>query len=486
MDEKDTSFLPAELIAQALEDFIRSVESLADTFPLVVSAIHTSQSENHKKSLAGLMALMKEFTDFHNIVPQGDQIDNIEDVDIKTTEETGEIVERAIKRVFEDVSWMKASSQRFPYMMRHFHDLAKELEKLTLANRLVQQSFVISLISQYDAFLGKLIRALFLMKPETLNASERNITFLQLQEFGSVEDAKEYIIEKEIESILRESHPEQFDWLERKYGIELRKGLDVWPTFVEATQRRNLFVRNNGVISNQYISVCQKHNVGLIKSVKLGEKVEVTPEYFREVYECILEIGIKLAHVLWRKVYPQGREKADSNLISTCFDLLQRERYHLACVLLDFSTEVLKKHASDENRRIFIVNRAQAYKWLGNREKSIKIINGEDWSASSDKFRLAVAVIMDDFERADSLVRKIGAHGDITMDFYREWPLFREYRKSEGFLKNFEETFGELFYSEEDLSAAINAIKDAIASDIVEGSVNLDIAEIVTDSGDLS
>ncbi len=56
---------------------------------------------------------------------------------------------------------------------------------------------MISLISQYDAFLGRLIRTLFLIKPESLSMSEKNISFAQLQTFESIEDAKEYILEKE-------------------------------------------------------------------------------------------------------------------------------------------------------------------------------------------------------------------------------------------------------------------------------------------------
>ncbi len=324
---------------------------------------------------------------------------------------------------------------------RKFQKLREEIEKSVYSIKLVLRSFIISLISQYDAFLGRLIRALFLIQPESLNISERNITFAQLQTFESVEDAREYIIEKEIEAVLRKSHSEQFDWLKNKFDIKLHEGLNIWPTFIEVTERRNLFVHNSGVVTSQYLNACKMHNVELAEGVHVGVELEATPDYFKNVYESIFEIGVKLAHVLWRKVEPEDRERADKNLNSICYELLVANRFRLASILLDFATD-LKRYSSDQSRRTFIVNRAQAYKWSGDFEKAKKIITNEDWSAASDQFKLAEAVILDDFDRADDLVKRIGSTSDsIDKNAYREWPLFTEYRKSEGFLKAFEEVF---------------------------------------------
>lgn len=63
------------------------------------------------------------------------------------------------------------------------------------------------------------------------------------------------------------------------------------------------------------------------------------------------------------------------------------------------------------------------------------IVKSADWSASSDRFKLAEAVLLDDFDTANYLVKKIGSQGDVKIFAYREWPIFREYRKTEGVLK---------------------------------------------------
>jgi len=477
------------LIAQVVESFITSVDGLADTFPLAMKALADAQWKNIEKTMSSFISLMHEYIEFHYLkIKDKDEITHMleslyekkkeyvthasdelskEELE-KFKEKSQEIFEmflETINQILKDVSWMRSSSQRLPSMTIYLQTLMEHGQKMLVADKLMRQSFITSLISQYDAFLGKLIRALFLMKPETLNISERNISFSQLRDFNTIDDAREYIMRKEIENVLRDSHMEQFKWLKNKFGLELREGLTVWTTFVEVTERRNLFTHNNGVVSDQYINVCQEHEVKLSQEVKIGTELDVTSEYFELAYECIFEIGVKLAHVLWRKVAPQSLDEADDNLNAICYNLLAKGHYKLACVLLDFATQTLKKHSDDNMRRIFIINRAQAYKWAGDDEISRKIVNGADWSASSDKFKLGVAVLLDDFDQADYLVKKIGSQGDVRIVDYREWPLFREYRKTEGFLKAFEEVFNEPFYSEKDLFVAVDRLKDVISSE---------------------
>lgn len=109
---------------------------------------------------------------------------------------------------------------------------------------------LMGLVSSYDVFLSKLIRLIFITKPETLSSSERNISFRDLVSLDSVEAARELVIEKEIETVIRKSHQEQITWLENKLGIPLTKELDVWPNFVELCERRNLFTHTDGKVSS--------------------------------------------------------------------------------------------------------------------------------------------------------------------------------------------------------------------------------------------
>lgn len=332
------------------------------------------------------------------------------------------------------------------YELYHeFNKLSSKVESTELSYKIVPRSFVVSLISQYDAFLGRVIRTILHIKPEILNSSEKNLTYSQLIKFSSLDEVKELIIEKEIETVLRKSHSEQFDWLENKLDMPLRKDLSIWPKFIELTERRNLFVHCNGIISSQYISVCNEHKVEHQTECRVGGSLSVTPEYFYDAYMCIFEVGVKLAQVIWRKLQPTMLADADDNLNDICFSLICKEEYKLAIKLLEFATHILKKWGSDVNRRMFIINKAQCYKWDGQNDTCVRIINSEDWSSCDYRFLLAKSVLLDDFNRASELMCSIGVNGPVKKSDYRDWPLFKEFNKSEIFNSTYKAIYGEEF-----------------------------------------
>jgi hypothetical protein len=121
--------------------------------------------------------------------------------------------------------------------MRLFRTAGLYLHELKGGRNSLPGMFLMGLISSYDAFLSELMRLVFLTIPEMLSASEKNISFKDLVELGSIEAARNQIIEKEVETFLRQSHHAQFDilspdWVSRcgkiwKFGrISLRFARD--------------------------------------------------------------------------------------------------------------------------------------------------------------------------------------------------------------------------------------------------------------------
>jgi hypothetical protein len=302
---------------------------------------------------------------------------------------------------------------------------------------------VVALVSEYDAFLSGLIRILFELKPAALNASEKSFSYTDIAEFETIAALREHVVEKQIESVLRDSHAEQFKWLENKFGLVLRKGLPSWPAFIEITERRNLFVHNNGVVTKQYLDTCKEHgwNCG---ETKRGDTLLVDDLYFKHAHETIFEIAVKLAHVLWRKVDPNDRETADGNLAGhVIYELIFQERYSLAATMADFGSDTFKKFASEYQSRVLTINRAQAHKWLGDGRKCKEILDAEDWTASNDEFRLCVEALRENHDAVATLMRRISRAERPGPSGYREWPIFKEAKKQLSFQQAFQDIFGE-------------------------------------------
>lgn len=307
---------------------------------------------------------------------------------------------------------------------------------------LLPRNFVVSFVSEYDSFLGQLITKILRFKPEIIDSKDKSISLSDLVNLGCVEAAKDKIFAKEVESILRSSHADQFSWMEKAFDIPLTKGLESWPVFIELTERRNLFVHCDGVVSEQYLNVGRKHKAQIAPEIVVGKRLQAEKKYLKQSYEVLYEIGIKLSQVLWRKLSPSDLEKAESSLSHFTYELLIEENYSLAKNLLDFACCTLKKWDSEGSRLVYVVNRALAYKFSGDNEICQKILESEDWSACGDNYQLCVAVLKDDFDKAKRLMLRIGSAGSIGEVDYIEWPCFKDFRSSDEFISAFTEVFG--------------------------------------------
>lgn len=324
---------------------------------------------------------------------------------------------------------------------KKFETLERNASTSALASKIIPESLFVSLISQYDAFLTRLLRAIYEIKPDVLNGSERNLTFSQLVEMETVENARDYIIDKEIDTVLRKSHSEQFYYLEKLLGMKLREKLPIWQTFIEITERRNLLVHCDGVVSNQYVKNCKEHKCQ-IEKIKVGQRLGIEPKYFTNAYKCLYEIATKLTHTIWRKLLISDLKDADRELNDVCFHLLNTNSYELADILLEFGSDQ-KRHFNDSLKNVFIINGSLS-KYLQDKKKEAKqILDKKDWSASSDDFKLAYAVLTDDYETAYKMMVKIGDNGDVDKSDYKQWPLFNKIREEEKFKETYKEIFKE-------------------------------------------
>lgn len=384
-----------------LDTFLRHIDSIRDTLPMTLLLIQPYNKKANNDLLEFLDKNVKEIED-----------------------------DNGQKRVL-----IKADESKL------FESLERNATTSSLASKIIPDSLFVSLISQYDAFLTRLLRAIFEIKPEVLNGSERNLTFSQLVEMNSIANAREFIIDKEIDTVLRKSHSEQFDYLEKLIGIKLREKLPVWKTFIEITERRNLLVHCDGIISNQYIKNCKEHKCDLKKS-KVGDRLGVDPKYFTEAYKCLYEITVKLTHTLWRKLINSDLKSADRRLNDICLNLINSKHYKLADILLKFSCDQ-RDHSNDALKNVFIINCALSKYLQDQKEEANLILEKKDWSASSDDFKLAQAVLTEDYDRSYEIMNKIGNDGEVDKSDYKQWPIFTTIRKEERFKQVYNKIFEE-------------------------------------------
>jgi hypothetical protein len=303
--------------------------------------------------------------------------------------------------------------------------------------------YLLGLVSEYDAFLAQLMAALMTIKPELVGRIAKQLSMSDLEPLTSINEAKHLLVEKEIEYSLRQSHADQLKWFE-ELKVD-RRHLGPYADFIEVMERRNLVAHNGARVTNRYIQLTSTRSTTLApENLTVGQELPLTTEYLLRATDVLFEVAVRLAQISWRSVKASEFRPADVSLSRIIYVLLVFEEYALARDLLTFAVHDIKKHSSEHERLIFVVNLAQAHKWLGNEDACEKILEDVDWTACEPAFRLSRHALLDDFEEAAKLMRVVVQNGDETEENFRDWPVYRGFRRTE----LFKEVFRELFHKE--------------------------------------
>lgn len=310
---------------------------------------------------------------------------------------------------------------------------------------ILTRALFVQIFCEYDAFIGRLLTAIYQARPDLMRGISREISLADLLQFKDIEAACRGLLEKEIETFRRDSYIDQFSALESKFSLKTLRNFPEWKEFVEFCQRRNILVHNDGVVSEQYLAVCKREGVSLPPDTVAGARIGATNKGLARLIGVMSKLGYMLGHTLWSKVFPDQLEQMHQSLHLTIYAYLEDGRWTTAKYLADFAlTDPMTKGMKEATRRMIVVNSAIARKFSGDESGAQKILDASDWSAAMPEFRLAVAVLKDDFEGAGQILRKIGKSGEILNQWgYYNWPLFNKFRDREEFYRIYEEIYGE-------------------------------------------
>ncbi len=298
-------------------------------------------------------------------------------------------------------------------------------------------------------------------KPDLFKGIKREIALTDLLQFDSLGAVKLDMLEKEIETFRRESYIVQFSELEKKFDIRTLRDFPEWPTFVEMAQRRNLMTHNDGCVSQQYVIQCEREGYVFQSKPKIGEKLELSRDYLRNALLTVSKVGFMLSHTLWRKVLPRDIAKSDEAMNSEIYDLLSRKRWIAASEFGMFGlSQQMIRNSAEMDKRIRTVNTAIALKQTNRKADALRLMDQVDWSASLREFRLARAVLEDDFPEAARIMREIGKEGEMVQQLcYHTWPLFENFRECLEFHEAYKEIYGVPFIEKASKDAKAQAAK---------------------------
>ena len=322
-----------------------------------------------------------------------------------------------------------------------------EFEKMYTSKNEICRSLFISIVSKFDAFVAYTIKFILKNYKDARLSSNTQVNFSEIEKYSTIEDLRNVMIDKIAEDELYGTHADFIASIQKHAKIDLKlTSLDFWSRYIELTERRNLFVHCDGIVSQKYINVCSQHNA-LSENIELKTKLTLDETYFHEAYRTLVVLNVIIAFRIVLKIFPTQKNRIYSELTNLTYMLIYDEEFDLAVDLLTYFTNqsFIRKEINDETYRRWIINLAQAFKWSGKSKDCLTILNGVQWSASSNIFKLAYYVLCDDIDKVLNLMPKMKHEETFSNKFYMEWPLFKEIKKIDKFQKKYEELYNEKF-----------------------------------------
>ena len=302
------------------------------------------------------------------------------------------------------------------------------------ALKIVPESLFVSMVSQYDYLIGNIVRFIYDVNPQLICEQSGSITYVDLFNAPDLDSVKTNLLNKRIESLLRESHEEQLKILSSLIKADTLSKFEDYPTFVEMTQRRNLLVHAKGMVSDQYVSKCKKAGCNDVDSK--GTQLIVTKDYFIKAYVLFCSIGVMLSQTIARIILKKENilDQLDASLNHAIYGAIYDEEYGVAIKLSEYATKKEVKHVSQLDTVYFILNKAQAYKWNGDDEKCRKILSDYDFSAMTEEILVAKYALEDNVDAVVKAMEQIGKDGKIMSELsFADWAIFKEMRKKKKF-----------------------------------------------------
>jgi hypothetical protein len=197
------------------------------------------------------------------------------------------------------------------------------------------------------------------------------------------------------------------------------------------------------VVNETYLERCREAKLQIEKNISAGKTLTLSPKYLGKCVNILMEFGMLLIFMLWRKHIPDSHEKAFSCLGQSCYQLISKKRYIAAKNVLQFCLFKQKPTCSDNIHRMMVINLANAYKKLKIEAECEKVLANFDWSATKDEFQLCIASLRRDTERVVALMPGTAASNAITGNDFREWPVLDWVRDDPKVQETFERVYGE-------------------------------------------
>lgn len=310
----------------------------------------------------------------------------------------------------------------------------------------VNNAIFVGMVSMFDELIAKLIRESLKSVPELMNSFAMSIPYSEIVASDNFDALKDGLVESTVQSLMWKGRAEQIKWIEKNITKnEFSSIIPNYKDFIELTERRNVYVHNDGIATREYARKLK--DVGIVVSEEIvGKRLNLFSKYFLDSADNLIEAYIVISQSVVRKLTKSAgsevKDVIDSRFNQASYYQISNERFSSASRIA--GVIVSDKFAvSDITMKMATVNRAIALKKMGEAAEVEKVLSSCDWSSAKDEFQICIAAVREDLDAVEKLVPKLKGSEWITPSSYFEWPAFEWVRQKKKFWNLLENTYGD-------------------------------------------
>lgn len=254
------------------------------------------------------------------------------------------------------------------------------------------------------------------------------MTLENIRKLGSLENAEIFIIEQEVESIIRKSYTDWIDYLRKNMKLKMNYIEPFNEKIIEIIQRRNLFVHNEGIVNNIYLNNIDPK---LKEGVELGKRLSIDHAYIEESIDIFEHVGTLLGLEYWGVM--EKRSSARTNyIIDKGFNLMTEGKWELS---KDLHQLILNENTADNRKKsISLINYWLSMKRLGKFNEVQNEIEKSDFSDKTRDFKMSYFALLGKKDEMFDLMQEALEVNEVTLSDLRNWPVLDEFRNDERFV----------------------------------------------------
>lgn len=303
--------------------------------------------------------------------------------------------------------------------------ISEETEKLNdfegKINILYNTCFV-NLVTYFEQLISKLLYERFKIYPNAAGLNEKKITFGQVEVFCTIEDLKETLIQEELENIMRGNFQSWLKYITDKLSCDLSWVNSNESEIVKIFQIRNILVHNGGIINEIFL---RNTNLTGCRDSMLGEMYKIDNKIFNEAYDLLYKAGIIIAYGCWHaleKNSDSANLRGDIFINEIGIELLNSKDGKFGAYFFEYIGK--DKYFDKYSKQICVINKYLSLRYTPEWPKYKDELILQDHSDKNDLIKMCYSILIDDFDKAFSLLEKI--FGDeITTETIKTCPIFK-------------------------------------------------------------